>query len=494
MRVHRYFKCLSHLMILTGLTFLLTLTALRQQSNAWILDAASQSPATNNAFPASVSTASLQIQTAFFVDEQYKTSSASIQIDSEAGSHLAYHYYNAVAEGIPTYGVYLYCATACENEANWTGVSFGEQVNEVQLKLTPTGQPRILYRTRATDEDRNDYFYAACDESCTDPAQWFIIYVVSSRGTAPSEFNDDSLPQHYFALDPQGRPRFVYNDHVTGHLGTFYVYCDIDCNNAANWFETRINQDTGDVAPYRYEKFSYPVLAFTPQGQPRIAADGVSLQDTFYLYYLSCDANCEATASWISTPLYERGSGPNVSYDLAIDALGRPRIAFYQGALLEGQGERLYYTWCNSDCLTVQNWLGTDLGLGQNDGRGPDLILDATGQPRLAYALYNEGGVGYSWCDGTCESPEAIWQHQVVESRADLLAAWPVAYPEPCNGGLWDGLTPSLALDPTGQLRLAFDATFFARCTYIPETGEWRPWDVFHLVWRSVRVIYLSPF
>ena len=201
MRVHRCFKCLSHLIFLTGLTFLLTLTALRQQSNAWILDAASQSPAANNAFPASVPTASLQIQTAFFVDEQYKTSSASIQIDSEAGSHLAYHYYNAVAEGIPTYGVYLYCATACENEANWTGVSFGEQVNEVQLKLTPTGQPRILYRTRATDEDRNDYFYAACDESCTDPAQWFIIYVVSSRGTAPSEFNDDSLPQRYFALD-----------------------------------------------------------------------------------------------------------------------------------------------------------------------------------------------------------------------------------------------------------------------------------------------------
>jgi len=495
MLVHRYFKCLSHLTLLTVLTCLLTFTALRQQANAWmpVADAVSQSLAMNNTIPTSLSPATLQIQTSFFLDEQYKTSSASIQIDAAGGTHLAYNYYEAVAEGVPTSGIYLYCATACENGANWNGISFGEQVNEVQVKLTPAGQPRVLYRSRATDEDRNDYFYATCDQTCTDPAQWSITYVASSRGTAPFEFSDDTLPQRYFALDPQGRPRFVYNDRLTDHLGTFYAYCDIDCHTSSNWFETKINQDTGDQGPYRYEKFSYPALAFTPQGQPRIAADGVSLQDEFYLYYLACDANCEAATSWTGIPLVERGSGAHVSCDIELDALGRPRIAFYQGALLEGQGERLYYTWCNSDCMTAQNWQGSDLGLSQNDGQGPDLVLDATGQPRLAYALYHTGGVGYSWCDSNCETAEALWQHQVVESRADLLAAWPVAYPPHCDGGLWDGLTPSLALDGLGNLHLAYDTTYSARCTYIPETGEWQPRDIFHLIWRSVRVTSFTP-
>lgn len=40
-----------------------------------------------------------------------------------------------------------------------------------------------------------------------------------------------------------------------------------------------------------------------------------------------------------------------------------------------------------------------------------------------------------------------MWQHQVVETRADLLASWPVFYPPHCDGELWDGLTPSLALN-----------------------------------------------
>ena len=148
----------------------------------------------------------------------------------------------------------------------------------------------------------------------------------------------------------------------------------------------------------------------------------------------------------------------------------------------------MYYAWCNTDCVAAENWQSSALGLSQANGQGPDLVLDAAGQPRLAYALYDEGGIGYSGCDGNCETPGALWQHQVVESRADLLAAWSVAYPPHCNGGLWDGLTPSLALDRAGNPHLAYDTTYHARCIYIPETGEWKPWQEFHLIWRAVRV------
>lgn len=429
-----------------------------------------------------------------FIDTQLKTSSAGLQIDAQGGLHLAYYYYEPVGEGKPTSGVYLYCPANCENNDRWTGVGLGEQVNEIQLKLTPAGQPRVLFRAASqVRESGHDYYYGACDQNCTDPAQWSVIYLTSSSGIGVIDLlKDDALPQRYFALDPQGRPRFVYNDGVTGHLGTFYAYCDSDCTDPINWFETRINKDNGNQGPYRDENFYYPALTFTPQGQPRLAADGVSMQDEFYLYYLACEGGCEAESNWFSVPVAERGNGPNMSYDIATDAAGRPRIAFYQGGFLGGQGEQLFYVWCDDGCFDGANWAGSEVGLGQNNGRGPDLELDAAGRPRLAYALYDAGGLGYSWCDSNCETPGAAWQHQVVKSRAELLAAWPVAFPPHCDGGLWDGLTPSLALNKAGQPRIAYDTIYNARCWYNPDTGEWDPWHEFHLIWRAVRVDFVT--
>ncbi len=430
------------------------------------------------------------VQGAFFVDTRFKTSNASIQVDAQGGMHLAYYYYEPINNNAPTSGVYLYCPSQCQQPTNWSGVGLGEQVNEIQLQLTPAGQPRVLFRAPSQSRPNGaDYFYAACDQNCTDPTRWSVTYLTSNSGIGVIDLlKDDSLPQRYFALDPAGRPRFVYNDGITGHLGAFYAFCDEQCTDSANWFETKINKDNGNQGPFRDENFYYPVLAFTPQGQPRIVTDGVSMQDEFFLYYLACDGGCEDGANWASLPLADRGNGANMSYDIALDQAGRPRIAFYQEALAGGQGERLYYIWCNGGCLDGNNWQGNDLGLTQKDGRGPDLALDTAGRPRLAYALYHAGGLGYSWCNANCEAPGAAWQHRVVESRANLMAAWTIPYPPHCNEGLWDGLTPSLALDGGGQPRIAYDTTYYARCIYVPETGEWKPWHEIHLVWRAVRV------
>ena len=426
-----------------------------------------------------------------FIDTQYKTSSASIQVDGQGGMHLAYYYYEAAGAGKPTYGVYLYCAAACEKSTSWTGVGMGELVNEIQLNLTPSGQPRVIFRTASQVRSTgNDYYYAACNQSCTNPAQWSLIYLTSSSGIGLIDLlKDDALPQRYFALDQNGRPRFLYSDGVTGHLGTFYAYCDSVCTDPANWYETQINKDNGNQGPFRDENFYYPTLAFTPQGQPRVLTDGVSLTDEFFLFYLVCDSNCHLRESWQNIPLYDRGSGPNVSYDLEIDAQGRPRVAFYEGAKVNGQGDRLFYAWCNTSCQNAANWQRSSLGLGINEGRGPDLALDAAGKPRIAYALYNAGGLGYSWCNSTCESTTAPWQHQVTESRSALAAAWPVAFASNCDGGLWDGIAPTLALDGAGNPRIAYDTTYNARCWFNPDTGEWDPWSVFLLVQRAVRVL-----
>ena len=122
------------------------------------------------------------------------------------------------------------------------------------------------------------------------------------------------------------------------------------------------------------------------------------------------------------------------------------------------------YTICGAmaDCLQSGNWQSINLGLGQGIGRGPDIEIDAQSRPRIAYADYVDGGLGYAWCDANCETPGTPWQHKVVESAAELHTAWPVAYPLTCDGGVWDGLTPSLDLDTAGHPRIAYDTTYHA--------------------------------
>lgn len=425
---------------------------------------------------------------AFFVDMEWKTSRSAIATDGQGGNHLAYTYYEAAGPDVPTSGVYLYCPRDCNQGANWNGVAMGEMVKEIQLELTPDGRPRLLYRA-ATDNNGSDYYYAACDESCTNAGKWSITHVASDRGTSIGELGIDEQPNRYFALDGQGRPRFVYSDRNTwitpDHVGTFYAFCDQACTEKANWSEVRINHDSGNHS--RFEKFNFPSLAFTKAGQPRILADGTSMQDESAIYYLACDTACDQLDSWQRLALFERGSGVNISYDVEVDGEDRVRVAFYQGALLEAKGDRLWYGECNAGCLSAGNWQRIELGLSAGEGQDPDLELDAAGRPHIAYALYH-GGLGYAHCNERCTEAPARWQFLTVETADDLAAAWNVAYPPHCDGGIWSGLTPSLALDPQGGPRMAYDATYHARCWYDDENDQWEPWPQFALVKRAVRV------
>lgn len=422
----------------------------------------------------------------FFVDTQWRTSSASLETDTKGGNHLAFLYYHGLAENVPNSGAYFFCASGCDKPANWQGVRLGEEVNEIQLALTPQGNPRVLYRTRDTNNGWR-FFYGACDGQCTEPSNWTLTHVASNQGMAPLEINDDELPQRTFALDPAGRPRLVYNDRAPQHFGTFYTFCDEACNDANNWQEVRINKDNGGVGPYRDEDLFYPALTFTPAGQPRVLADGVTMQDEFFLLYVACDTGCDQAANWQSAPLFPRGSGFEFSYDIAITADGKPRIAYYEGAHVNGGGNVLWYGWCHDNCTNSGNWERHQLGLPVLEGQEPDLELDSAGRPHIAYALYKDGGLGYSVCSSACESSGAQWKHQVVETRTQMAQTFSAALPTHCSSGIWNVLTPSLALDGSDKPHVAFDATYHGKCHYVGE-DKWEPWNEMNLVWRAVRV------
>ena len=439
------------------------------------------------------------IQAAFFVQPETKTGSAAIAVDQQGGKHLAYAYY--LPEPEPRPAVYLYCpgqAIDCADPANWNGVSMLDAATEVQLVLTPAGQPRLLIRSATTSAGvvGHDIYYAACDQGCTTPDQWTLTYLVTTSGMAPSETEAGTTPQRSFALDPVGRPRFVYLDKNTveaepDHLGTFYAYCDDDdCTDPANWFETKISR--GDN-PF-YEHFHYPSLALTSQGQPRVVGDGLYLLqgEPLGIYYLACDAGCDDGSNWERVLLFERGAGPKVSWDLEMDG-DRPRLAFYEGGQLNGGGDTLYYAWCNDNCLDSGGWQSLNLGLGSQNGKHPDLELDGQGRPRLAYATQDGGGIGYSWCTGNCESDQGQWQNQVIDTATKLEQEYPVPRPVYCDAGLWDSLTPVLALDAGGNPHVAYDAAYQTRCWYDDNPDDNVPPVLqFSQLWHTVRVNYFS--
>ncbi len=68
-------------------------------------------------------------------------------------------------------------------------------------------------------------------------------------------------------------------------------------------------------------------------------------------------------------------------------------------------------------------------------------------------------GLGYAWCDANCESDSADWQSQEVETQASLADNYEVLPIHRCTVSTWfNGQRSSLALDPAGNPRIAYDA------------------------------------
>lgn len=206
--------------------------------------------------------------------------------------------------------------------------------------------------------------------------------------------------------------------------------------------------------------------------------------------YLECDDNCGDISGWSAVRLYDRGGGVAASWDLELDANDRPRVAFYQGGLAGGSGDRLFYAWCDAaDCLSAGGWQRAALGLGVNEGQNADLALDRQGRPRMAYKT--SAGLGYAWCDVACQSGGAQWKRTVVETSAALKQDFPVAHPTSCDPAVWTDPIPALALDAQGQPRIAYDNLAAAKC-YYTKPGDPNTYSRVEKLFRAVRWVYFA--
>jgi hypothetical protein len=417
---------------------------------------------------------------AFFFEPEAKTASSSTAIDAQGGLHVAYYYYRSENEGGANV-VYSYCAppaNRCTTEAGWQRVELFGPVESVQLQLTPEGKPRLLAEETGLRNSiylRTFYTYAECDENCLNAASWRsteVDAVLAGYIPAPRE-----TPRRNFALDRLGRPHFIASDFGSSvnnetRYGSFLYGCETACSDVANWTVapfTPQNPDSG-----RADYLDNAVLKFTAANQPRALGeyrptnpdDGYVTQ----IAYFACDGACDDAMNWSMTPLSPRGDGPKPAWDLELTAEGQPRAVVFHESTGDERSYRLFFFQCAADCASESSWTTVNLALPEHVGLGADLALDSAGRPRVAH-LSNSAILVYSWCQNSCGTSDS-WLHGIAERPEALDAARVVVIPSGCVTGLWDNYGVSMALDPQGNPRISYDATYQAQCAHNPKPGQ----------------------
>lgn len=394
------------------------------------------------------------------------TYGASVAADSRGGLHVAFGLLGHYDQAEGGYASYAYCAGACTQKENWRYLHLG-QSSEVRLLLDPAGHPRLLLAVPGDVVgmfQHVSYQYGACNTACTEAAHWTFTTVANVIDSIAWVGGREDENNHYFALDPQGRPAFLYtrfdpDDPYTGYLD--YRACVVanaaGCTQAGNWSTTVLAHNSFP---------QNPSFVFTQAGQPRLALQ-VSTGLESSLWYAACDQNCTNAGNWSWTGISATSYYETVTFSLRVDSQGRPRMAFYSGTFNQSPSpfadDLLYYLWCDQACANgdAGNWHGVSIGLPTLSGHDVEMALDGQNRPRLVYTD-RYSGLGYSWCNETCESTNTTWHHAVAETSASLSDDFEVLPIRRCTISTWfTGVRPTLALDSQGNLRIAYDAQHY---------------------------------
>jgi hypothetical protein len=399
------------------------------------------------------------------------TSRPTIKVDAAGGVHVAFTPDSSTTTDPTRPAYYAYCPANCTSAAAFTITPLGDHIVYANLALDPAGHPRLLLRLSAGN--MLSYQYWTCDSACTNLASWAngtVIYTYARAYATGEPFTQG------FAIDAQGRTHFIYYDAGSTiddpHWGMYYTTCDSGCTAPASWQEVQLVQD-------RFAgEFS---LAVTGTGQPRVAYSTYDGQNAVsYLAYAECSAACGTAGNWTGSLLAQTVSASVTDFPtfaLRADSNGKPRLALYTGTGVGGSlpAGRLLYLGCDAlDCGPAQGWWAFDPGFANLHGaEGVDLALDAQNRPRIAYHAPLAAGFGlwYAWCNSGCSASAANWQNREIEPSEQVDPELPIPpqagcpFPQcdppvpACTVSFWDtGVRTSLALDPAGNPRMAYDA------------------------------------
>lgn len=377
--------------------------------------------------------------------EPTNTAAPTLKIDGSDGIHTVYPAF--VRGG----AFYSYCPASCKGAEDVRVVPFETDgtVHDAMLALDAKGNPRVLLSTMQY------VYYATCDADCTEAQSWTTTRILEHGG-------EKEVSGKAFALDLQGRPRFVMHTYKA-YLGvgqktpeTFWVSCDADCAKPDAWSVSKISSD---------QMWRGSTLLFDAQNRAHVAAvlnvgTTESSSGDEMGAYVVCEGDCKQEASWKGTALglaFE-SSLDAVSIDpaisLALTKNGSPRILML-GAFEETMKRNLTYFACDEGC-TGNGWRGSVLSDHEKVGAGLELVLDANDHPRFVHTLdYN---IALAFCDeDKCDAENAKWDLTKVEYGGEMKPDEVFLYPN-CTVGAWFLHSPSLVLTKDGRPRVGYQA------------------------------------
>ncbi|HSO33889.1 MAG TPA: hypothetical protein VLT33_15255 [Labilithrix sp.] len=386
--------------------------------------------------------------TRFFLPtgEPTNTAEPTLRIDASDGIHTVYPQF---VRGGAFYG---YCPASCAKPEDVKVVPFETDgtVHNAMLALDDSGKPRVLLSTM------KHVYYATCDAAdCSTPAGWTATMILDHGA------DERDVSGKAFALDRQGRPRFVM--HTTkAYLGvgqktpeTYWVSCDAGCSKPESWTKSKIADQI-----WRSNQ-----LIFDAQGRAHLAtvasvAATATESSVEMSAYALCEGSCEKEDSWKTaglTPAFESTVDvvdikPAIS--LALTRAGAPRVIVL-GMDAETRKRNLTYFECDADC-TGKGWQGSVISTHEKLGPGLDLALDASDHPRFVHTLdYN---IALAHCDeASCAAQDAKWDLTKVEYGGEMKPDEIFLYTN-CTVGAWFLHSPSLVLTKEGRPRVGYQA------------------------------------
>jgi hypothetical protein len=390
-----------------------------------------------------------------------------VAVDAAGGVHAVYAANAADRQGRrPAY--YAYCASDCSSTGRFNAVALGDGLGDAQIQLTPTGKPRLLLATQPVSTSLIQHEYWSCDSNCLQSVGWAKTVVVQA-GTP--FFPSASESTQSFALDAQGRPRFLFQSNAIGSgvdlSGAYLASCDSNCTSATQWRLAQLDEN----------EWKNSALTINAQGLPRIAYSQIELVEPYLpkFTYLECTTrDCSAGVSRLPLAITTTaGTMSTSTFSMRLTTSGAPRIALYTGT---GEGgnllpNQLLYLSCNTSCAQqLGQWGALDLGLPAGYGEeGVDLALDGQNRPRIAlHVPVPVDELAYAWCDTQCEGNPQGWHSKLLPSakaaEAEMGLPARMGCPEcippipPCPNAYWlGGLWPAMTLDRNGNPLIAYE-------------------------------------
>jgi len=367
-----------------------------------------------------------------------------VAVTPEGGPRLLVLNYTTGA-GIARGYDYAACDSDCLDEDNWTITRvatladrtfaglFQYKIAERSFAVDASGQSHFIFvdANYHVEPDHYGAFYMTCLEDCSRAGNWIETDLA---GHVPERYLTEQFDQPALAVSPDGKLRVI---------ASVYPFDD----------------------------------------------EGNQLQQG--LWYLQCDTDCIDKANWSRARLIDTGSGsyPNPTWDIEVLDDGRPRVALFAGQGMEQKDldNQLIYLWCDVNCIAEDSWNGNIVGWQKGAGESPDLEINGRGQPRIATLTVNQNLAVVS-CEEKCETSDGRWDAAYIDETGAAAADRPTAIPFHCDAELWQGFMPRLAL-VGDRPWFTYDVKVEARCLYkYFGDPDPRPTAVFHEIWRGARM------